>query len=772
MVALLAMLAVESGCSSSAQVVAKPAPVAPTTMTPDDEVTSAREVAERTPAGPAADDAQAKLAVAIQNAIKFHADQAEMALAGHNLGEAESEIIAAASYDPSDASVVDLRGRAAEVRSKCTLSLGQVRGLIGRLKDSPPRTPDAALWQELSEALTTLAPWSSEFAEVTTLRAVAAPMLANWLAFLGGAAFDAGDSATAEKFLQAATAWHGNHASVIALRARLDSVGQVGVARAKVKAAVDAKQFELAVQLADEALQTFKEDAELRALRQTAATAAALAYVDAAKAALKAGAIAQTAAAVAAARQVAKDDTALGKVLDGIVKEFSKKVEKSLGGQAAADQSRGLGGAAYIKWLALRAVLGADAKRDAKIAKLDAELTLASRYLIGLQVAPLAKNQTKELPAAMPGQVANASQLTVRAALQGPELAGFGAAVLATGAGDATVNLAWPTWSVVRRREQETRVKDYLDHTETIHNVAWDAAISSQTSAMARMNAANDELRPVLGEVNAAEGKLNDLQVQTAEINKKIASDDEQYYKERPKPCPDGTAQCPQSWANKRWKTNLDYYLKRIDEENKKLEALVPKLNRLQAAADAGIKAYDVAVDAAERTPRKIPKEVWLPYSYEVTKNMLAVKVRGEFVVREGNAKTAAVLSQLTPALDEVRQDYTTTTVIVKGQVLESKHDSKLPEDVTLTAELVHRTLTPALAALREAIGRHGERWIIKSELAKTEGERVHYLMLAWRARGALTSDRRTIVAQRLRDNAGYDAHASTVDVSRLVLGK
>lgn len=741
-------------------------------QTPDDEVAAAREAAEHAPAGPDADRAQARLATAIQKALKFHLDRADLALAGLDLAEAESEIIAAAALDPGDGRVVDLRGKAAEVRSQCTLAIGQVRGLIARLRPNAPRAQDATLWQELAEALTLLGQWASAFPEAAGLRAEAAPLLANWQAFLGEAAFAAADMAKAEQHATAGAAWKADHAAIVALRARLANVGEIVGVRARVKAALDAGQFEVAVREADQALAVHAADAELLAMRATAGAKAAQLHVDAAKAALKAGQVAQCAAAVAAARQLARADAALGKTLDGLTKEFSKKVEKSLGGRAAALSGKGLNGAAWISWLALQAVLGPEAKRDAKIAKIDKELNQASRYLLAVEVAPPAKDQAKELPAAMPGQVATATQIAVRSALTGPELVALGLAVVLKGQTDAAITVGWPLWRIARRLEPETRKKDYLDHTDTVHNPAWDEAQARQLAAMAKMNAANDELRPVIEEVNAAEGKLGDLQNQLSEIQKKIASDDADYYRDRPKPCADGTARCPESWASKRWKSNLDYYLRRIDEENKKLEALVPKLNRLQAVADAARKAYDGAVDALERTPRKVPKEVWLPYTYEVTRHLLEVKVRAEFQLRQGAGKAAAIAHQSAPALDEVRQDFTSGTVIVKGQLLEPQHDSKLPEDATLVAEVAARVLAPALQEVRQLVAQHGERWIAKSEAAKTDDERVHYLVLAWRARGALLADRRELVARRLRDIAGFDAKAGTVDVSRLELGK
>ncbi|MBM4341775.1 MAG: hypothetical protein FJ100_00155 [Deltaproteobacteria bacterium] len=765
-----------AACSASMQTSGKPAPARPAAEpaapTPEEEVASAREAVERAPQGPDADRAQARLAEAIQKALKFHVSRADQALAGLDLGEAEAEIIAAAALDPGDGRVVELRGKAAEVRSQCTLAIGQVRGLLARLKPMAPRPQDASLWQELAEALTLLGQWASAFPESASLRADAAPLLAGWQAFLGEAAFSSGDAATADKHATAGAAWKPDHPAIVALRARLAAVGEVVGARSRVKSALEAGQFEVAVRAADEALAVHPADAELLALRAAAGQKAAQVHVEVAKAALKAGQVAQCAAAVAAARQLARGDAALAKILDGLTREFSKKVEKSLGSRVAALASRGLTGAAWIHGLALQAVLGADAKRDARIAKLDAELSMAARYLLAVDVAALPKDQAKELPAAMPGQVASASQIAVRQALTAPDLVALGLAVVLKGPADAAVRMAWPAWRMARRQEQETRKKDYLDHTDTVHNPAWDEAQARQVATMAKMNAANDELRPVIEEVNASEGKLGELQNQLAEIQKKIAADDADFYRDRPKPCPDGTARCPESWANKRWKANLDYYVRRIDEENKKLEALVPKLNRLQATADAARKAYDTSVDALERTPRNVPKEVWLPYTYEVTRHVVEIKARADFQLWQGAGKAAALAHQSAPALDEVRQDFTSGTVIVKGQLLEPQHASKLPEDATLVAEVVSRVLASALDEVKQRVAHHGERWIAKSEAAKGDDERVHYLVLAWRARGALPAERREVVARRLRDIAGFDAKTATVDVGRLELGK
>lgn len=763
-----------AACSAGLQTADKPAaaPKPAEAQTPDDEVAAAREAVDNAPEGPQADSARAKLATALQKALKHHIDKATMALAGLALGEAEAEIILAAAYDPADDRVVALRGQAAETRNKCTMALQQAEGLVAKLKNAPLRQQDAALWQELAEALTTVGPWSSDFPGYGQVRSMAGPMLANWMAWQGNAAFDAGDAQKAERFALAAAAWQPDHPAVAALRTKLDTTGRIAAVRARAKEALDGKQPAVALQRADEGLKEFKGDADLLAIRQTAAKQVATAQVEAAKAALKEGNVAKTAAAVAAARQLVKDDAALTKTLDGIVKEFAKKVDKALGGQAAAAAAKGNTGAAYVKLLALQAVLGNDPKRQARLQRLDGDLDQAAQFFVGVDVAALSKEAAKELPAAMPAQVLAATNAAVRGALQTASGGATGIKIVSKGTVDATVAVAWQQWLIKRRQEQEPRQKDYLDRTEIAHNPAFDDAQAKMTAAMAKMNAANDELRPVVEDVNAAEGKLHDLQNQLADIEKKIAAEDAAYYKDRPMPCPDGTYRCAESWASKRWKPHRDYYSGRLAEENKKLETLSPKLNRLQAAADAAKKAYDDAATTVERTPRQVPKEIWLPYKYEVTKHVVEIKVRGELIFRQGSGKTAAIAHQTAPSLDEVRQDYATGNVIVKGQLLEPLHDSKLPEDATLTAEIAGKTLVPALQPVLAQLATHGERWIAKSEAAKSEDERVHYLLLAWRARNALAADRRAMVAKRLTDNAAYDPQTGTVDVSRLELPK
>lgn len=771
--ALVATLVASTAACGAALHVAAPVKPVSAPATPDDEVTACREAVERAVGGSDADKAAAALASALQKALKFHVERAEIALGALSLTEAEGEIIQAASYDAFDLRVVDIRGRAADVRSKCTLALGQARGLLNLLSGPVQRSQDVNLWQELIEAIAVVVPWSGEFPEIADLRAKAAPIVANWFVYLATAAQQTGDVAAARKHADTALLWHAKNAAAAALKDKLASAGQVAATRAKVKALLDANQPEAALQASDDALKAYPADAAVLTVRKAAAQQIAAQMVAVAKKALAEGRVADTAVAVAAARQLAKEDPALVKTLDSLVKDFSKKVDKALGGQANAAIAARNTGAAWIKLLALRAVLGADAKRDARIGKLDADLTAQSLYRVAINVAALPKDQAKELPAAMPGQVAASTTAVVRTALQGGGLEGKAIEwAVQPATADATVAVAWQAWSVARKNEVEPRKKDYLDHTEMALNPGWDQAQAKQAATMAKMNAANDELRPVLDEFNKAEAALHQLQLQIAELLKKIEQEDDEKYRDKPMPCPDGTTKCPQSWANLRWKAHREYYVKRIDDENRKLEVLAPKLAQLQTAYDAARAEYDRASDVAEKAPRKVPKEVWLPFEYEVMRHSVQIKVRGELILREGQGKASTIRHQSAPALDDVRQDYATGNVIVKGQLLEAQHGSQLPEDATLVAEVARKVLDPALAPVKEALATHAERWIVRSEAAKIDDERVHFLVLAWRARGALAADRTDLVARRLRDLAGLDAANSTVDVSRLELSK
>jgi hypothetical protein len=108
--------------------------------------------------------------------------------------------------------------------------------------------------------------------------------------------------------------------------------------------------------------------------------------------------------------------------------------------------------------------------------------------------------------------------------------------------------------------------------------------------------------------------------------------------------------------------------------------------------------------------------------------------------------------------------------VIVKGQLLEPQHASALPEDPTLAVELAQRMAVPAVAPVLEGLRVHAERWLALADGAQDDNQRLHYLMLAWKARGALKPSSAELVRERLKVQAGLDAEAGTIDVQRLKL--
>lgn len=736
---------------------------------PDERVRQLRIAADKALPGPEAELIAAKLGEALQHALLAHLDRAARALRDRDLGTAEAELVLAASYDSQDSRVLDLRGRAAEVRSRCTLALGQARGLLQRLEGQSFRVEQQAMWQQLLEALQLLGEWPRDFADGAKLRLRAAPAIAAWKAGEGKLAWQRAEVPVAQARLAEAESWQRDHPDVVALRELLLQQGKIAQVRAEAQAHLQASDFAGALRDADEGLRTYPGDAELIGLRATAANGLADQMLTAARTARHAGNPVQAAAALANARQARPGDPKLIRAIDTEAAALKKTVLGTLNGQIAAAKAKGWIGAAWIKSLALQAVLGADPKRDAAMAKLDAALVGASRYRLSVQVAPLAAPLVKTLPGSLVAALQSATLETWNRELA-PLLPSIqGLSVVGAG-GDGALELAWSQLAVLRSQVDEPRKKNYLDRTEMIHNAKWDEAQSALSAALARLNAANDELRPVIDEVNGAEAKLFQLQNQLQEVKVKVDEENRAYYLGRPSPCPDGKLACPQTHAALRWKSNLDYYAKRIAEENAKLERLAPKFNQLQANADAAKKAHDAATQVAEQTSEKTPNEVWLPYDYSVTVHTLKLAAQLQVKWLQGKGKDAAVRYQASPALDEVRQDHSCANVIVKGQLLEPQHASALPEDPTLAAELAQRLVVPAVAPVLEGLRVHAERWLAQADQAQDDNQRLHYLMLAWKARGALKPSSAALVRERLKMQAGLDAEAGTIDVQRLKL--
>lgn len=757
-----------AGCS--APVRNAPVAVAQPTDDPDEKVRTLRRAAAAAEPGPEADLVQAQLSEALQQAVLFHLDRAQRLLRDHDLTGAESELVLVASYDPQDARVLDLKARAAEVRGRCTLALGQVRGLLQRLEGQSYRPEQQAMWQQLADALGVLADWPIDFAEGPKLRLRAAPGLAAWKALEARQLWQKGDIGGAQACLAEAERWQRDHPDVLALRDHMALQGQVIQVRAAVAAQLQKGEYPAALRGADEALKTYPGDVELLGIRAKAANGVAEQLVAAAKSARQAGNPVQAAAALANARQAGPTEPKLVKAIDAEAAALKKVVLGTLTKQIATAKGKGWVGTAWVKALALKAILGPDPKRDAAMLKFEAAMDAASSYRLAVSTPPLPGPLVKTLPTALVSALNTATAAVVMRELAAVTQPLLRVVLVKGGVADGRLDVSWGNLAVVRSQVEEPRKKNYLDRTDMVHNPKWDEAQSAQSGALARLNSATDELRPVLDDVNSAEGKLYQLQNQLQEVRRKIDEENRAYYVDRPSPCPDGKLTCPLTHAAKRWKTNVDYYEKRIAEENAKLEVLAPKLARLQVAADAAKKAHDAAALTAEQTPEKTPNEVWLPYDYSVTVYTLKIAAMLQLKWLQGQGKDALVQLQNSPALDEVRQDHSCANVIVKGQLLEPQHASALPEDPTLAVELANRIGKPALEPVLAGLRLHARRWVTKSESAATDDERLHYLMLAWRARAALDPQQVAVVKERLEVLAGLDAQASTIDVQRLKL--
>jgi hypothetical protein len=327
------------------------------------------------------------------------------------------------------------------------------------------------------------------------------------------------------------------------------------------------------------------------------------------------------------------------------------------------------------------------------------------------------------------------------------------------------IKVAVADFGIVRRHEQEDRSKPYLDRVEVVDNAEWPAAQGRQTAALGELNAALDKLRPVLADVNAAEASLHVMQEQVLQIRKKVADEDAAYYKGKASPCPDGTLSCGETRGHQRWRANVEFYDTQIAKENAKLVRLGPELRRLQQAVDMAQKTFDAAQQVAAETPQRQPKEIWQTHTYQVTRHLLDVHGKLEAALEAGKARTTAGQQQLA----EQRSDFSSATVMVKGQVLEPQHASELPEDASVTADVVGRLLDAALPPILALLARHAERHHQAAQMAKTDLERVHHLALAALSLDALPIQLHADAVQRLADMTGYRADSGIVVFENVV---
>lgn len=758
------------GASACAGPIATQSEVAPAAdESADTKVARLKKLLAEQPDSPLAPQWREKLQAAGSSAQLAHVDAANRHLNAHDLAAAEAELALAANYSATDTRYLAAKGRVGELRGRCAMLQGQVRGLLQRLEGKPYASADAPLYAQLQDNVEFLLGWQKDYPGVAELRDRAAPLLAAHKAAEARAEWQAGNAEAAQARLAEAEHWKADHPAVQAARQEQKQHGALAADRAAVRDLLAAGNHAAALARADQALVAHAGDPELLAMRRKAARVVIDGQLAAAVTDLGAGQWTEAAQKVAQARFTAGTDPELQKGLDVAVPGLQKPMTAALAKRAASAQAKGWSGSAWWYGQVLAAVLGADAKRDAGQAKLQANLSETARFHMATRVLPLDKPVAAQLTAGLPAAVAQQSAAAIAQRLQD---LGPAAATVNTGKSkqiDGVLQLQWPKLSIERSQQPQKRTREFLDHTDLVDNPEWALAQSKMSSELAKLNAATDEARPLRDTANVAESKLFQLQGQLADVKKKIAEEDKVTYAKTPSPCPDGKLDCPQTKAHLRWKANLEYYERRIAEESAKLAVLAPKLRAAQEVEEAAQKRYDAARDTAEKTARKIPNPVYLPYSYEVTVHRVKIAAQIKLGLVAGAGKAAKALAETAPGIDEVLEDFASDTVMIKGQVLEPQHVASLPDDPSLTTGLVRRLVEPAMQPVVEALSRHASRFVAKAEAAKTPDEQGHWLALAWLSRAALSEPERQQVAAKLAAVYGYDPATGALKLSVLV---
>lgn len=734
----------------------------------DGAVATLREAVERTPPGPQADLYQRRLNEAIQRALQVHLGAAAEALAHFALATAEREYALAAGYDPHHPEVAAGKARAAEVRTRGAQAIAKVRQLLDELATGEPKLEDRARWHQVIAELRWLHGWSKDFPEAKELRTRAQGPVRAFLLAEARQLRAVEELEAAGAVARMALEWEPNDAEAKAI---LDEISGLSDVEAQAKAAAQHLAEGRHEQAVAAYRAAFERNPQSYAARQGLAEAQrqwAQELLKEAREAWKAGRAGAAMQAIGKVRGLQVEDPALQAEIAKTARDVFAKARAVLLPRAVQAQGRGWHGAALLYLRTLQALLGEDKDVARLLAKVEPALQAQLAYRLELPPVTLAKG--------VPAGAATALQSALVRQLEAAGLAQRRVAAVTGKAArnsDGVLAVTLTELDIQRRQEQEARTKDFLDHVDIVDNPAWGEAQGRMATALTALNSASDALRPVVDEVNKAEASLHRLQEQLAEIRKKIKEEDAEHYAGKPSPCKDGGLACPETRGHQRWKQNVEFYETRIVKENDKLAKAGPELRRLQGKVDEAQRAFDEAQKVATETPRRIPREVWLPHAYEVTRHHLKWTAKLRVAWREGPGRGRAGWTERAAgeqALTDTRTDHSTGNVIVKGQVLEPLHESVLPDDASLTVDVAGRLVEGALAPVLDGLYRHAERFLRSAEVAKSDLERVHWLMLAALSKEALPAEQRAAAAGKVFEIAGWHPDTGAVDPDRMGL--
>ena len=723
---------------------------------PDGAVVYWHAAVENAPTPQAREAARAKLEEARARAIGLHVDAGHQAFAAHDLAAAESQYHKAAALRADDPRVVAGQTATADVRARAAQTLTGARVRLTALTNHHATLADRAEWHALIKDLEWLALWPRDFAEGATLWRDAQGPVAAFLVLDAQDLLAAGKPQEAEARAQKALAWSPGHPEAVALMEKLHAVNDFQQQLIQAESDLQAGRLEQALGAFEalaarpnppaEALTGLGEtkkrlvaDLLLRAKDQRASKNWPLAMRLAGR-----------------AKSLATDDAALTKESARVFVETHEKIlaglQKSLG--LALKQKLPAAALLYAQFILAvspddKAARKVRAKWAGKVAAMaSTRLAILADGAAVEGQAPGGRGhkghaaaQTEAPP--VPG-LSDALIAGVRRGLAAAGLEQAGVAIVTDKKtkADARLLLTVTNAKLERTQAPEPRSKNYLDHVEIVDNPAWTEAQARQSSALLALNVATQELRPVQEGLNEADRELFNLQTQLAEIRKKIVEEDTAYYVAIPSPCPDGLLQCAGTRANVRWRANVEYYEKQIQKQQAHLAEMAPKRVKLQAAVDEKQVAYDAAQKVAADTPKRAPKEIWLPYDYQVQHQTYAaeatlqsrLEVSAPAVKAPGKSRhvDAAAPFEARSQWQQSGVDFATGVVEVKGQILEPNHPSALPSDATVVNQLADHLLAPVLPAVTAAIGAHGERFVKAAAAAKDALAKLDQLALAW----------------------------------------
>lgn len=704
--------------------------------------------------------ARTRLAAARRDAASAAVAQGDAAFEGGHLESAADHYRRARAYAPTDEAVITAQSRLLSLRTQIESDMAAHTKKVSELRAAGDAA-ELLAWRKVASAVRSLWRWRADYPAVDSLwertrHGAASRFVAQARRLMANR-----DNAAALQLVEEALRTDAETTGAVELRDTLRAAGDADGLAAEGNAALDRGDLEVAVDAYGRALQQSPQHAVARAGYRRARTAWVAAHLDAAQSARKAK---KRRAALLLLRQgaeVGTDDAALGKALDKEKARAESEASAHFEREAIRLERRKLYGAALIAWRTA-ASLGSTRKDLGQRVEAATRRVEASRvYKLALDAPRLPKDRR----AALEGPLSEGLAQRV-----GMPILGDAGVVLATGKaardadGHATLDVT--RFDITRITRPEERHKKILDHVAFPANPGWAAAQARQSTALSRLNQATDAIRPMDEQANRVEAAVADLDRQLAEVRRQVDAEDSKYYAGKEGPCADGSTRCAESYGHKRWAPQLAFYQDKIRKMTEKLRELAPKLTAARAALGAAQQAFDEAERTARDTPDRLRQEVWKDFPYTVMVHELRVEIDASLTWRDRVSGPALAVE--TTRIEDSRIDFSTPEIVVREQLVEAKSASAHPDDATLHAQFVARTLDELTAKVWPQLAGHGKRFVLRVEKAKKQDEKVHWQVLALSAGAGLDDVLRARLEQQLLEATGYDWQRTAVDLARI----